>query len=267
MGGHEHGNSGAYGSLKRFKFYVAQSLYAVSDDRCVEVAVQVCVAMSRKVFSAGDDAFVKEALHEGEGVVADALWCGAEGAFADDWIVRVGMDVEDGGKIEVEAEVSEGSCDILCVFACFVWVVSAEVGSGREVREADIFGESLDFATFLIHGNPCGIMEGEFVDRACEGMKLCGVGDVSSEEDDAADLVFEKGAGKWNGQLCAFKADDEELSDGLLERQCHNKDTPWFMGRCAGKRHCRHGESRQTEIITCIGCWQEIYWASEIEQI
>ena len=151
MGGHEHGNSGAYGCFKRFEFDVAQSLYVVSDDRCIEVAVQVCVAMSGKVFSAGDDTFVKEALHEGEGVVADALRRGAEGAFADDGIVRIGMDVEDGGKIEIEAEVSEGSGDILCVFACFVGVLSAEVGCGREVREADIFGESLDFAAFLIY--------------------------------------------------------------------------------------------------------------------
>lgn len=228
VGGHDHGDLCLNGGLEGLEFDVAQASEVMLDDRCVGMAVEIRVPVSWEVFAAGNDAFGEEAVHEGDGVVDDILGGCAEGAVADDGVLRVGVDVEDGGEVEVEAEFADSSGESARIFKGLFRRAFSNFSGGGEFLDADVFGKALDFAAFLIDGDPCWEAEVETSDGLRECAQLVGIGDVSPEEDDASDFIFKQCADERRGEGCALKADDEKLANGLFKRECSHDswDTP-----------------------------------------
>src|SRR5262245_459669 len=116
------------------------------------MGILVRIAMAGKMFAAGNDAACAQPVSPGRADLDHAPWIGAEGAVADDWVRRVGVDIEHRREIEVDAEPSEflggGPAETsgeLGVALC------ADLRRGGKMAEGR--GQTMDPAAFLVDGD------------------------------------------------------------------------------------------------------------------
>ena len=147
----------------------------------------------------------------------DYLWLHAEGARADDRIVRIGIDVQHRGEVQIDADDSElgrgcpaGSIGEIAV------VARADPGRGGKVGERP--GQAMDISALLVDGDKRRLTRCAVPKIAAQRQDLPRLAAISTEKNKAAKIVFGKNQSLVPAEALAPAADHDHLADFFPEQ-------------------------------------------------
>ena len=216
--GHDEGDPRANGLAERHELDASEPVWRMLDDREVEVRVDRRVAMSREMLATRRDAIVLQPADDRCAERRHHLGRFGERAIADDRILRVGMDVEDGRVIERDA-------DRLQLRRQRRGERAASAGSPLRPSMA-IGGHSVNGARSRATRPPSwstltqsGNSAASVLRVARELGHLLGRFDVAAKQDDAAELkLARQRSAAPEGIVVAGKAADQQLADVTANR-------------------------------------------------
>ena len=136
----------------------------------------------------------------------------AEGAIADDGVLRVRVDVEDGRVVQVDADCRELGRQRLSEAPRELLVAAAPERTHRgPLGERAL--QTRDAPAFLVDAHPERQLTPESTRLPCELGHLRRLDDVAREEDDAAEIELTSQRLEVGGQRVAVEARDQQLPD------------------------------------------------------
>lgn len=171
-----------------------------------------------------------EALDVGGGVPGGELGVGAEGPYADDGVVRVGVDVRGRGPVEVDPALGEAAAQLAGDVPGEAGVVDGAEGqvAGEGRAAADL--EAGDVAALLVDGDQDVVPLGAQL-RGQRG-ELFGRGDVAAEQADRGEAFADPAEqpGRGRGALEAGLEDREGVPRdrvGAVRKDSHGGRYPF----------------------------------------
>jgi len=194
----------------------------------------------------GQDAALHQPRGEGQPQARGGLRVAGEGAVPDHGVVRVAVDVQHGGEVDVDADGAQFGADGLTEgpgafrLPAFQERACARGGKARKVG----LPEARDPAPFLVHRDERarGLPARRGADLAAQCADLGGRLDVSGEEHDAADLAAGEPPRKRRGERRPLEPHPQRRGDRILADDHAVSNLPRRLRNGHGFR--RKGRSR-----------------------
>ena len=246
--GHDRRHAGLNRRLEWQEFHAAETVRRMLHDRQLEMGVGARVAVTGEMFAARRDALGLQRPHDGAAEPRSLLGLLRQRAIADDGILRVGVDVQDGRVVQRDADALQ-----LHRERPGESFGQRHVAAPPERRHRRPLGkrrfQPRDAPAFLIDGDPHGEIRHQPCGIERQLGDLLGLGDVSREQDDAAQPELLRQRPKLSRNLLPVESGYQQLTNLTPQRAWRHHLRFYQRARLKAVRS-RHGAAPRRLLAT-----------------